>query len=97
MPDLLYTDDLVWYGESEEDLRARVGCFAEVCRRGDLKVNVGKRKVMVLGREKGLKCEVCIDGIHLVHVLEFKYLGCVWKKEVMIRQNVVGRWRVGGG
>ena len=24
-----------------------------------------------------MKCEVCVDGISLVHVLEFKYLGCV--------------------
>ena len=30
--------DLVLCGESEEDLRAMVGCFVEVCKRGDLKV-----------------------------------------------------------
>ena len=24
-----------------------------------------------------LECEVCIDGIHLDHASEFKYLGCV--------------------
>ena len=29
----LYADDFVLYGESEEDLRAVVGWFAEVCRR----------------------------------------------------------------
>ena len=46
-------------------------------RKRGLKVNVGKRKVMVLGREKGLEDEVCVDGICLEHVLEFKYLGCV--------------------
>ena len=38
----LYADDLVLYGESEEDLRAVVGCFVEVCRRRGLKVNVDK-------------------------------------------------------
>ena len=27
-------DDLVLYGESEDDLRAMVGRFAEMCRRG---------------------------------------------------------------
>ena len=32
---------------------------------------------MVKGGEKGLECEVCIDGIYLEHVLEFKCLGCV--------------------
>ena len=39
---LLYADDLVLCGEPEEDLRAMVGWFAEVCRRG-LKVNAGER------------------------------------------------------
>ena len=24
-----------------------------------------------------MECEVCIDGIHLEHISEFKYLGCV--------------------
>ena len=30
LPGLLYADDLVLYGESEEDLRAMVGRFVEV-------------------------------------------------------------------
>ena len=47
MPGFLYGDDLVWCSESEEDLRAMVGYFVEVCRR-DLKVNAGKGKVKVL-------------------------------------------------
>ena len=54
-----------------------LGCFAEVYRRRGLKLNAGKRKVMVLGREEGLDCKVWVDGIHLEHVSEFKYLGCV--------------------
>ena len=32
---------------------------------------------MVLGGEEGLECEVCVDGISLEHVSEFKYLGFV--------------------
>ena len=31
----------------------------------------------MLGGEEGLECEVCIDGIRLEHILEFKYFGCV--------------------
>ena len=49
---LLYADDLVLCGESEEELMAMVGCLVEVFRR-DLKVNAGKSKVMLLGEEKG--------------------------------------------
>ena len=26
---------------------------------------------------EGLECEVCVDGIRLEHISEFKYLGCV--------------------
>ena len=54
MPDLLYADDLVLCDESVEYLRAMVGQFAEVCRRRELKVNAGKRKVIVLNGEEGL-------------------------------------------
>ena len=43
-----------------------------------MKVNTGK--VMVLGGEEGLECEVGVDGIHLEHVSEFKYSGCVLDK-----------------
>ena len=46
-------------------------------KRSDLKVNAGKIKVMVLGREEGLEFEVCVDGIRLEHVSEFKSLECV--------------------
>ena len=56
-----------------------VGWFVEVCRRGQ-KVNAGKSKVMIMNRKEGLECEVHVDGIHLEHVLEFKYLGCVFIK-----------------
>ena len=65
MPGLLYADDLVLCRELEENLRAMVGWFAEVCRRTGLKVNAGKSKVMVLNEVKGLECEVHVDWIHL--------------------------------
>ena len=58
MPCLLYADDLVLCGESEEDIRAMVGRVVEVCRRRGLKVSGGKIKEMVLNREEGLECEV---------------------------------------
>ena len=34
----------------------------------------------MLRREEGLECEVCVDGIRLEHVSEFKYLGCVYNE-----------------
>ena len=58
----MYADDLVLFSVMEEDLRAIVGRFIEVCMRRGLKVNAGKSKVMSLGGEEGLKCEVCVNG-----------------------------------
>ena len=77
LPGLLYADDLVLCGESEEDLRAMVGRIAEVCRKRDLKFKASKRKAMVLNGEEGLECEVHLDETSLEHVSEYKYLGCV--------------------
>ena len=62
MPVLLYADNLVLCGESEEDLRAIVGNFIGVCRRRCLKVNAGKSKVMLSGEDERLECEVCVNG-----------------------------------
>ena len=63
LPGLLHANDLILCGESEGDLRAMVGRFVGVCRRRGLKINAGKSKVMVLGEEEGLECEVCVDVI----------------------------------
>ena len=35
------------------------------------------RCLMVLNGEEGLECGICLDGIHLEHVSEFKNLGGV--------------------
>ena len=69
-----------------------MGRFVEVYRIG-LKVSAGKSKVMVLGGEGELECEVYVDGKRLEHVSEFKYPGCFGR----MRQSAEGRWRVGGG
>ena len=71
LPGLLFADDLVLCGESEEDLRAMVGRFPEVCRRRGLKVNAGKSRVMVLNGEEELEYEVHVGGICLELISEF--------------------------
>ena len=48
LPGLLYADNLVLCGETEEDLKAMKGRFVEVCGRRGPKVNAGMSKVMVL-------------------------------------------------
>ena len=44
---LLYADDLVLYGEPEEDRRAMVGRIVDVYRRRILKVNAEKSRMMM--------------------------------------------------
>ena len=51
--------------------------FVELSRRRGLKVNADKSKVMVLGGEELLECEIRVDGARSEQVSEFKYLGCV--------------------
>ena len=58
----MYAEDLVLCGDSEEDLRTIVGRFIKVYMRRGLKVNVGKSKVILIGGEEGLECEVCANG-----------------------------------
>ena len=74
--------------------------FIEMCRRRGLKVNVGMSKVMLLGGKKGLECEVCVKGIRLERVSEFKYLGCVLdesgKYEAECSRKVASGRRVAG-
>ena len=76
VPYLLYADDLVLCGESEESLRGLVQRFGRVCKRRGLKVNVDKSKVMVVS-EDSPQCEVMLDDEQLEQVSEFKYLGYV--------------------
>ena len=77
LPGLLYADDMVLCGETEEYLRAILRSFVDVCRRRGLKVNERKSKGIVLKGEEGLECEVSVDGVQLENVPEFKYLGYV--------------------
>ena len=77
LPDLLYTDNLGFCGESEENLTMMAIHFVEVYKRRGLKVKTDKSKVMVSGGEKGLECKIRVDGTRLQQVSEFKYLECV--------------------
>ena len=74
MRDHLYVDEYVLQGESNEDLQVAVGSFAQICRRGGLKISADKNKVIMLREEEGSTCDVIVNGRELGHVLEFRYL-----------------------
>ena len=91
LPGLLYADDLVLCGESEETLRAIVGRFIEVCRRRSRKVNAGKSKVMLLGGEEGLELEVYVNGYVKSMSRNLKTQDVFWANQARMEQNAVGR------
>ena len=66
-------------GGLEENLKVMLGCFVEVCRRRGLKDNAGKSKVMLLGGEEGLVCEVIVNELRLEDVSKFKYSGICYE------------------
>ena len=55
---------------------------------------------MLLGGKERLECEVCVDGIRLEHVSEYKYLRCVLDEsdtdEAECSRNVASGRRVSG-
>ena len=64
--ELLYADDLVLMAESVEDLKEKVLRWKDCMEVKGLKVNIGKTKVMVSGKNCGaiekmgtLSCTVC--------------------------------------
>src|SRR5678815_2452669 len=67
VPYLLYADDLVLCGESEESFRGLVERFGRVCKGKGLKVNVDKSKVMVVSEDTP-RCEVMLDVEQLEQV-----------------------------
>ena len=99
LPGPFYADDLVLCGELEEDLRAMVKEFFEVCRRG-MKVNAGKTKVMVMNGEKGLDHQsVRFTQTGFIQSMSWNsnIWDVFWTNQVQMEQCVVVQWQVGGG
>ena len=53
--------------------------FADVCRRGGLKFNADRSKVMVLIVYEGMVRKILVDDLRLEHISDFKYFeGAEW-------------------
>ncbi len=80
----LYADDIVLLAESEGIFQRIVDKFDRVCRRRRLKVNTGKRKVIVFERAR----EQTIDFATLYRVRPEAILGCkIWLGKKMEKVN----------
>ena len=68
-------DDLVLCSELEKNPRLMKGRLFVICKRGGLRVNADKSKVMVLEWEAELVGQVTVDRKTLEHPLKFNFLG----------------------
>ena len=73
---LMFADDTVLVGDSEEKLNRLVQEFGNVCQRRKLKVNEGKSKVMKVGRDGELnELNVSLNSRRMEEVDSYRYLG----------------------
>ena len=83
---LLYADDTILIGESENDLQLKLDYFSEYCLKWRLNVNVEKTKIVIFGRKPRRSClfkyrEQCIEIVD-----EFKYLGVIFTRIITLKR-----------
>ena len=73
---LMFADDTVLIGDSEEKLQELVNEFERVCKRRKLTVNVNKSKVMRVGKDREeIGLNVSMNDIRMEEVESYRYLG----------------------
>ena len=77
---MLYADDIVIFGNTQEELQNSLNLLSEYCSRWRLVVNIDKTKVMVF-RKGGMlsrNLEILYQGKSIDIVNRFSYLGAVF-------------------
>jgi exonuclease III len=73
---LMYADDLVILGKSEDELQTKLNQLSEYCKKWKLEINVGKTKCMVFSRGGRLyNTNLKVNNVEVENVKSFKYLG----------------------
>ena len=76
---LLYADDIVLMSTTEEGLQQSVHKLSLYCNEWDLKVNVGKTKVVIFNKGgKLINAKITLDGQLLESKESYKYLGLIF-------------------
>ena len=89
---LVFADDTAPVADSEDKLCRLVSEFARVCERRNMKVNVGKSKVMKCSRYGNVgRLHVRLNGKPLEEVDCFKYLGSPVIEDGCCERDVVHR------
>ena len=76
---LLFADDMVIFGEDQNDLQNSLNMLSEYCERWGLEVNTDKTKVMVFRKQVRVERDINFyyDDQRLEIVDDFNYLGVV--------------------
>ena len=76
---LLFADDMVIFGEDQNDLQNSLNMLSEYCERWGLEVNTDKTKVMVFRKQGRVERDINFyyDDQRLEIVDDFNYLGVV--------------------
>lgn len=93
---LLYADDAMLLAESVEELQSMLDCLEESTKSMDLKINVGKTKIMVFGGGDEVdEIECSLNGEKLERVNEFVYLGRMFSEKGSIDSEIDRRVNAG--
>ena len=72
----IFTDDIVLVAERKEDMQKNLEVLKAVMDKWEMKMLLGKTKVMVVSRGEE-ECRVTIDGEKIEVVQSLKYLGSI--------------------
>ena len=88
---VLYTSDTVLVAEIRKHLHHIVSEFERACDNMGLKINVGKRKVLMVKQDQMGSCEkVRVSGEEMEEVGKFNYLGVMIITNGGMGNDVVG-------
>src|SRR5688572_27516801 len=89
--DLRYADDAVLVAHKKKKLQKMIDKLNDTCKECGMDINVKKTKVMVMGGERvenGAQACLTLDGVQLVQVTRFKYLGSWISEDVRCEEDI---------
>ena len=90
----MFADDTVLVGDSEQKLQKLVKEFGSVCKRRKLAVNVGKSKVMRIGKNRDEnEMNISLNNSRMEEVECYRYLGVDVSSDGRMNEEV--RHRIG--
>ena len=84
---LAFADDLVIFGNTEQDLQHNLNILNRELKKRGLKINPNKTKSMLISREHN-EHEIKLEGETLEQVDSYKYLGVIIKSNCSLKEEI---------